>query len=75
MAITTKKTTKKVVAQPASRDELLAAILVAQTDLVEARRSLAAGELANTTRLRELRKLIAQYKTTLRHNGDDEEKK
>lgn len=70
----TKKTVKKATSTQKTVDELKADLLVAQNDLVEARRSHASRELANTTRLRDLRVQIAQIKTTLVQIAKSEEK-
>ena len=63
----TKKEVKKVQKPLTEKttDELKADLIVAQTDLVAAKRSHAARELANTARIKELRVTIARIKTAL----------
>lgn len=63
----TKKTVKKAEKSLVQKttDELKADLLVAQNNLVEAKRSHAARELANTARIKELRVEVARIKTAL----------
>lgn len=65
----TKKTAKakKNVADIKTPDELKAALRVSQNELLDAKRSHASRELANTERLKELRVQIARIKTSLRN--------
>lgn len=72
MAATKKTTAKKKTAlsqasisSMKNNEELQTALLTAQSELVEAKRSHAARELANTRRLKELRIQIARIKTAL----------
>lgn len=63
----TKKTIKKndTSVKDKTIDELKADLLVAQNDLVEAKRSHAARELVNTSRIKDLRVSVARIKTAI----------
>lgn len=65
--IATKKASAKkaAVTDMKNIDELRSGLLTAQSELVEAKRSHAARELANTEKLKELRVQIARIKTAL----------
>ncbi|HMS93447.1 MAG TPA: 50S ribosomal protein L29 [Candidatus Saccharibacteria bacterium] len=65
MADTKAKTTKKAVEVPAL-DDLRAKLATEQTDLLEARRSHAAGELVNPRVITKTRKEIARLSTAIR---------
>ncbi len=71
-----KKTTaaKNDIAAMKTSDELHAALLTAQNELVDAKRSHASRELANTQRLKELRVHIARIHTALNSFDNTEEK-
>ncbi len=68
---TAKKQPKKAEAAQ-TVDEMKAALLVAQNDLVEAKRSHASRELVNTARITELRRTIARIHTALRAAQSEE---
>ncbi len=70
----TTKTADKAVSKMKTTDEMKTALLVAQTELVEAKRSHASRELANTGRLKELRVHIARINTALNNPAKPEEK-
>lgn len=70
----TTKTADKAVSEMKTADEMKTALLVAQTELVEAKRSHASRELANTGRLKELRVHIARINTALNNPAKSEEK-
>jgi ribosomal protein L29 len=53
-------------------DELRTKLITLESDLTEAHKSHAARELANTNRLRELRKDIARINTALNTNHNEE---
>lgn len=74
MAKTTKTAKKAPVLESKSHDELKAELTTAQTELAEAKRSHAARELSNTSRLRELRVSIARIQTALNVKAREEEK-
>jgi ribosomal protein L29 len=59
------KTKLSVVADLKTPDELRAALITAQSELIDTKRSHAARELANTARLKELRVQIARIQTRL----------
>jgi ribosomal protein L29 len=83
-----KKTTKKTIAKKSakkvaqksaaldvakmSKQELTTKLVTLSSDLAEAHRSHAARELANTNRLRELRKDIARVNTALNNTEEKE---
>lgn len=54
-----------VVSELKTSDELRAALVAAQSELIDTKRSHAARELANTARLKELRVQIARIQTRL----------
>lgn len=68
-----KNTTTKVT--PATKDELHASLVKIQTELVEAKRTHASKELANTRKISDLRRSIARTKTALSSLKRQEEKK
>jgi ribosomal protein L29 len=76
---TGKKTTKKNIADKTAVsdmktvDELQAALVAAEGELIEAKQSHAARELANTESLKKLRIRIAQIKTILNKRDTTEE--
>ena len=73
----TKKTTKKAkldIASMKNKDELQAALVASQAELVETRRSLALKELTNTRRISELKAQIARINTALNAPVKNEEK-
>ncbi len=57
-----------------TNDELSSELIAAQTELVEVKRSHATRELANTQRIKELRRQIARLKTALVQAANKEEK-
>lgn len=65
---------KNDIAAMKTSDELRAALLTAQNELVDAKRSHASRELANTRRLKELRVHIARIHTALNSFDNTEEK-
>lgn len=70
-------TKKKVQTKPTSLseksvDELKSMLVVAQNDLIEAKRSHASRELANTARLKELRAGIARINTALAQSAREQ---
>ena len=70
-----KKKTKKAQQLDISQlgvDELRTKLITLESDLTEAHKSHAARELANTNRLRELRKDIARINTALNTNHNEE---
>jgi len=73
-----KKTTKSTIVNVSTlknRDEIMAALTATAAELVDVRRSLAQKELTNTQRIKELKKHIAQLKTALAAQANQEEKK